>query len=80
MGKTPETWKAHAKQTFKDLAMVLALVPDLASWTTEEKRALLQIIRAKAGPEESRFLRLLQRHPRLRGAFLRLGSGHSEPS
>ena len=80
LGERRETWRGHAGQAFEDFAMVLTLVPDLRSWTTEEKRALLWIIRAKAGPEESRFLRLLQRHPRLREAFIRLGSEPPEPS
>lgn len=80
LGKSPEAWKGHAGQAFEDFAMVLALVPDLRSWTTEEKRALLRIIRAKAGLEEAWFLRLLQRHPRLREAFIRLGSSPTETS
>jgi len=69
LGERLESWKDCARQAFEDFAMVLALVPGVKSWTTEEKRALVRIIRTKAGPEESRFLRSLQRHPRLREAF-----------
>ena len=31
------------------------------------------IIRAKRAPEETRYLRMLEREPKLRGALLRLG-------
>lgn len=59
---------------FEDLALVLALIPDLKGWTAEEKRRLVRIIRAKAGAEESRYVRLMQSHPRLRRSLLKLGS------
>jgi len=41
-------------------------------WTSDP-----EIVRAKHGPEESRYLRLLQKNPRLRRAILRLGSQQS---
>jgi hypothetical protein len=56
------------------LAQVLRLIPDLAGWTAEEKIALANILRAKETASEARYLRLMQRHPRLRAAFLALGS------
>jgi hypothetical protein len=49
-------------------------VPDLSRWTKEEKQALVAIVRAKAGPRESQYLHLMQRHARLRAAFLLFGS------
>ena len=57
------------------LALVLSLIPDLARWTAEEKTAAAKILRAKESASEARYLRLMQRHPRLRAAFLALGSG-----
>ncbi|MGA2770034.1 MAG: hypothetical protein ABSG26_04375 [Bryobacteraceae bacterium] len=56
------------------LALVLSLIPDLARWTPEEKTAAAKILRAKQSASEARYLRLMQRHPRLRTAFLALGS------
>jgi hypothetical protein len=56
------------------LASVLSLVPDLARWTPGEKTAAARILRAKESGSEARYLRLMQRHPRLRTAFLALGS------
>jgi hypothetical protein len=59
---------------FADFAAILSLMPDLPRWTEEEKGALGEIIAAKAGRTELRYLRLLQKHPRLRAAILKLGS------
>lgn len=46
-----------------------------ARWTGKEKEGLREIARAKSGPDETRYLRLLQRNSRLREVFLKLGSG-----
>ena len=62
------------RSALEDYAMLLALVPDFPNWSKEEKSKLASIIRAKAGPDESRYLRMLQSHSRLRSAILRLGS------
>lgn len=53
---------------------ILALIPDLPRWSAEERAGVREIIRAKAGRSEQRYLRLLARHHRLRRALLRLGS------
>ena len=37
------------------------------------------VLRAKAGPDESRYLRLIERRPGLRSAFLKLGSSPIRP-
>jgi hypothetical protein len=66
LGKTDE-------KAFEDLALVLALIPDLAVWNQEEKEKVIQITRAKSGGDESRYTRLLQRHAKLRAALIRLG-------
>jgi len=66
--------RSEERNAFTDLALVLDLVPNLARWPLEERNALAAIARAKAGREEIRYLRLLQRHERLRRAVIRLGS------
>jgi hypothetical protein len=63
-----------AQNAFAGFAMVGSLIPDLPRWTPEEKKALREIITAKAGRTEQRYLRLLQKHSRLRTAILKLGS------
>jgi len=74
LGERRHAWRGEARRAFEDFALVLGLVPGLSRWTAAEKQALVRILRAKAGPEESRFLRLLKGHSRLREAILRLGS------
>ncbi|MGC2324189.1 MAG: hypothetical protein WA463_16270 [Terriglobales bacterium] len=63
------------RAALENFAAVLALVPDFPRWSSDKKRKLAAIIRAKAGRDEARYIRLLQSHPRLRAAVLRLGSG-----
>lgn len=60
-------------RAFDDLALVLALIPDLQEWSESEKRKVIQIVRAKAGSDESRYARLLQSHAKLRAAIITLG-------
>jgi hypothetical protein len=43
---------------------VVALIPDLRRWTTEERRALAALLRAKEAPRERPFVLALQRHGR----------------
>jgi hypothetical protein len=69
-----QEWKTTEQRAFEDLALVLALIPDLARWTEDEKKDVARIIRAKAGTDESRYVRLLQRHSKLRDEIIKLGS------
>jgi hypothetical protein len=55
------------------LALVLSVVPGIANWSPAEKRAVAAILHAKEHGSEARYLRLMQRHDRLRAAFLKLG-------
>jgi hypothetical protein len=54
--------------------MVLAMIPDLSRWSKEEKSAIRQIVRAKAGADELRYVRLLQSHQKLRDVLRTIGS------
>ena len=74
LGLRRDTLNERQRNAFEELSLVLGLIPDLRTWTFDEKRALIQIIRAKAGPDESRYARRLQKHRRLRDAIQRLGS------
>jgi hypothetical protein len=56
------------------LAAVLDLVPSIAGWSQAERRAAAEILDAKSGASEVPYMRLLQRHDRLRKELLRLGS------
>ena len=65
---------AREQAAFENFALVLALLPDLSAWTAQEKEDLLRIIRIKAAGRETQYLRLLQKHRRLRDSLLKVGS------
>jgi hypothetical protein len=67
-------WNPAERQAFENWSLVLALIPNLNRWTPREKQDAVGIIRAQAGANEMRYLRLTQGHPRLREEILRLGS------
>jgi hypothetical protein len=70
----PGRWSPLEQSAFRDFAFMLSLVPELRSWTREQKQALAAIIRAKGSANETVYLRLMQRHEALRRALLRLGA------
>ncbi|HEY6122856.1 MAG TPA: hypothetical protein VIV66_23075 [Pyrinomonadaceae bacterium] len=57
-----------------ELALVLNLIPDFKKWVKVEQKQVARIVLAKAGRDESTYLRLMQRHARLRKAIITLGS------
>lgn len=63
----------NEERAFSDWALLLSLIPDLSSWSDDERGALVDIVRAKARAQETRYLHLLQKHSRLREAIIRLG-------
>jgi hypothetical protein len=74
LGFSTRSWNEVQMRAFSDFAVVLNLVRDLHDWSREEKRRVIQIILAKAGAEEARYLKLMQRHRRLRAVIIELGS------
>jgi hypothetical protein len=74
LGVSTPNWKPLEKAAFDNFALVLSQPPGLRAWTKEEKAGLVQVIRAKAKPDEMLYLHLTQRHDRLRDILLRLGS------
>lgn len=74
LGVNLSRWNSAERQAFENWSLVLALVPNLGRWTSQEKRDAAKMIRAQAGSNEMRYLRLSQQHPRLREELLRLGS------
>jgi hypothetical protein len=59
---------------FSDFSVVLSLIPDLNEWSLVEKREVVRVIQAKASSVESKYLKLMQQHERLRAEIIRLGS------
>src|SRR5271166_2587657 len=70
----PKKWAPLEQEAFQDFAFVLSLVPELKGWTGNQKRALVDITRAKTSADESDYLRLLQGHVALKEALVPLGS------
>jgi hypothetical protein len=52
----------------------LSAIPDLARWTKKAKAEANKVFQAKYGSSEANYLRLMQRHERLRAAFLKMGT------
>jgi hypothetical protein len=68
------SWTDSDHVNFGNFALTLAMVPDLTSWTRDEKDALVRIIRSKSKADEMLYLHLTERHERFREALLKLGS------
>ncbi|MHC4931016.1 MAG: hypothetical protein ACYTGV_02345 [Planctomycetota bacterium] len=63
---------------WKRWAPLVLTLPGVRRWTPAQKRALRDVIRAKGGRRETDFVRLFDRHPRLRRALLRLSEDEVE--
>lgn len=74
LGIRANAWREAEHAALSDFAVTLSLVEDLSEWSDIEKRALVRVIRAKAGLDESSYLKLMQKHARLRSAMIKLGS------
>ena len=74
LGLNTNDWQETKLSVLSDFAVALSLVEDLTRWNEVEKEALVRIIRAKATSDESRYLKLMQKHARLRSAMIKLGS------
>jgi hypothetical protein len=77
LGLSTDKWRVVEQRAFADLALVLALIPDLARWSPAEKQAVVRVVRAKAGADELDYLRRLQQHARLRRAIIELGTSRA---
>ena len=67
-------WNESELRALSDVSLVLALIPDLGRWSDTEKHLAGQIIRARAGSDEGRYLSLMQKHSSFREAVIKLGS------
>ena len=74
LGLSTDDWREVKLTILSDFSVALSLVEDLSRWNEVEKEALVKIIRAKAASDESSYLKLMQKHGRLRSAIVKLGS------
>jgi hypothetical protein len=69
---------APERGAFENFAFLTLVAPEIEGWTQPELKALENIIRAKAGPDELDYLHRLRDHQSLRKLVLKLGSRRAE--
>jgi hypothetical protein len=74
LGANTAPWTKLEKANLENLAVALSFGGDLSQWSRDERDSFLRIICTKSARDEMKFLHLTQRHPRLRGALLKIGS------
>jgi hypothetical protein len=65
-------WSVGERQAWGRWSPLLLVLPGVAGWRAGEKRALVEVVRAKGGRRESDFVLRFDRHRRLREALRRL--------
>jgi len=70
----PATWSAGERWALSNFAPLLALAPEIEQWPGNDKRMLCEVIRAKAGADETTYLHRLQRHEALSQALRALSA------
>jgi hypothetical protein len=70
----PNAWNPAERLAFENFGLITALIPGMESWSAQEKQAVVEIIRAKAAPNEADYLHRLQEHAKLRHEIVLLGS------
>lgn len=73
LGLDTRRWSEPELRMFESFALVLAMIPDIARWNVDEKQLAAHIILAKARGDEALYLRLMQRHTRMRAALIGFG-------
>ncbi len=72
-------WPREERHAFERLALVAALIPDLARWPAADRRALVRVFRAKGGRSELPYLALLNGHRRFRASLEGLAAASPSP-
>ena len=65
-------WTRDERVAWARWAPLLLLAKGVEGWTAAERRTAVAVVRAKGGRRESDFVRLFDRHRKLRGAILRV--------
>ena len=72
-------WEAGERLAWLRWSPLILALPGVTTWTAEERRALAGVARAKGGRRESDYVRLLDRHRRLRAALRALAASGESP-
>jgi hypothetical protein len=70
--RTQRSWPAGERLAWKRWNPLIVMLPGISRWKPQEKRALVQVVRAKGGRRESDYLKLFNKHRRLQQAILKL--------
>ena len=68
-------WSEGERLAFRRWAPLVTILPGIARWSAAQKHALTAVLRAKGGRRESDFVRLFDRHRKLRRAVAALAKG-----
>ena len=72
-------WSAGERLAWERWSPLVLALDGVERWPAEDLGALVRVVRAKGGQRESAFVRLFDRHRRLRRALLRLAAREPEP-
>jgi hypothetical protein len=72
-------WSAGERLAWERWSPLILALDGIGQWTAGDLGELVRVVRAKGGPRESDFVRLFDRHRRLRGAMLRLAESGPVP-
>jgi hypothetical protein len=69
-----ESWNEDQRFALGNLSLVLAMIPNISKWDSSDRTLAARLIRAKASGDEALYLKLMQKHPAVRDAFILFGS------
>ncbi len=70
--RTQRRWTGGERLAWERWSPLVVMLPGISRWRLQEKRALVQVVRAKGERRESDFVTLFDKHRRLRRAILKL--------
>jgi hypothetical protein len=73
LGLRIRDWSEGERMALGNFALLLAMMP-IESWHASDRQTAARIIQAKGRDDEALYLKLMQKHSRLRAAMIRLGS------
>jgi hypothetical protein len=72
-------WPRDERRAFERLSLLVTLIPDLARWPPSDRRRLVELMRARGGKSEGRYVRLLGEHRRLVQSLRALIAASDQP-
>jgi hypothetical protein len=70
--RTTRGWSVDERRAWRHWSPLVLALPGLSHWSTQDRRALVRVVRAKGGRRDGDFVRRFDAHPRLGRAVLRI--------